>query len=147
MLKRKSFQEKYLKAGSMRNNGLRQSLIALIACILFYPCLSGAQAVRDGYGKMTMPDGALYEGQFKDGVFEGKGTLTYDNGVQYSGEFKNGLYDGKGILIYTDTSKYEGQFKEGQLNGLGVITYADGTQYKGKFKDGDMELPPKTDKN
>ena len=71
----------------------------MLACVLLSPGLSQAQDAKDGDGKMTLSDGSVYEGQFKDGVFDGKGTLTYANGEQYTGEFKNGLYDGNGVLL------------------------------------------------
>ena len=121
---------------------MRRWLIWMAACVLFVPGLCGAQNIKDGYGKRTLADGSVYEGQFKDGDFEGKGTLTYPNGQQYTGEFKFGLFDGEGVLVYSDGSKYEGQFREGALNGQGTITYADGTQYKGSFKDGDIDTTP-----
>jgi len=117
---------------------------------------------KDGFGQAALSDGSVYNGEFKDGLFNGQGTLTYANGDryegqfrdgkfnghgqldfahhrQYVGEFKDGLYDGQGVLIYEDSSRYEGQFEEGRLNGTGVLTYADGKQYKGKFKDGEFD--------
>lgn len=112
------------------------------------------EAVQDGFGKEVLSDGSVYNGEFKNGLFNGEGTLTTAGGDryegefregkfnghgemdfadhrQYIGEFKDGLYDGKGVLIYVDSSKYEGQFKEGRLEGTGTLTYADGRQLKG----------------
>ena len=118
---------------------MKRWLMFLIVFILFAPGLTQAQPVKDGYGKTTLSDGSVYEGQFKDGKFDGKGQLDFADQRQYTGEFKNGLFDGNGVLTYADGSKYEGEFKEGRLSGQGVITYSDSTQYKGQFKDGDID--------
>eukprot|EP00438_Fugacium_kawagutii_P030252 Skav232752 [mRNA] locus=scaffold757:53535:56483:+ [translate_table: standard] len=39
-------------------------------------------------GTLTMPDGAVYEGQFKNGKKHGVAKYTYANGAVYEGEYK-----------------------------------------------------------
>ena len=41
----------------------------------------------EGPGKITYPDGATYDGDWKAGVIEGKGRATYANGLVYEGDF------------------------------------------------------------
>lgn len=36
--------------------------------------------------------------------------ITLENGAVYTGEWKNGMRDGKGIQVWPDESKYEGQW-------------------------------------
>ena len=40
----------------------------------------------------------MYEGKWKDGVFEGHGIYKLANGDVYEGEFQNGKKEGQGIL-------------------------------------------------
>lgn len=58
---------------------------------------------------MELETGDVYEGEFKDNVYEGKGVMKYDDLSDYDGYFKNWLKDGKGVMntrfgdIYTGT--------------------------------------------
>jgi hypothetical protein len=36
--------------------------------------------------------------------------ITLENGAVYTGEWKNAMRDGKGVQIWPDESKYEGQW-------------------------------------
>ncbi len=76
----------------------------------------------NGEGKLYLDDGSLlYEGEFKDGLFSGNGKLMYDYAQmpKYEGEFKQGIFSGKGIL-YDESTKviYEGEFVNGFINYL-----------------------------
>ena len=42
------------------------------------------------------PDGARYEGKYKDGKKEGKGKLTFADGSYYEGEFMQNEISGMG---------------------------------------------------
>lgn len=102
-----------------------------------------------------LPDGSVYFGEMKDGIFEGHGTQVFQDGAKYTGEFSKGLYNGHGkyesllynydgdfsnglchghgiyeALLYT----YDGNFVDGMMEGQGVMKYHDGTVYKGSFK-------------
>ena len=39
----------------------------------------------NGHGKTALPDSSVYEGEFKNGLFNGKGVLTWRNGNRYDG--------------------------------------------------------------
>lgn len=66
----------------------------------------------------------------------GKGTLIYSSGAVYNGEFKNGIIHGTGVWHFTDGSKYQGQWADRLPEGKGTRTYADGTIRTGLWKAG-----------
>ena len=51
---------------------------------------------REGQGQCVWPDGALYEGSWKNGWMHGKGRKIYSNGNCYVGVWKHGLKHGQG---------------------------------------------------
>ncbi len=64
----------------------------------------------DGQGKFIFSNGAVYDGEFKNGYLDGQGTLTLSNGATYKGEFKRGYPHGQGKLTTADMRVYEGNF-------------------------------------
>ena len=40
----------------------------------------------------------MYEGEHRDGKMHGKGVLKYKNGARYEGDFANDLFEGTGTL-------------------------------------------------
>ncbi len=91
-----------------------------------------------GEGTMTYANGAKYEGGWKDNTLHGQGTMTYVNGDKYEGAWKDGQKNGQGqgTMTYANGDKYEGGFKDGQRNGQGTMTYPGGDKYEGAWKDG-----------
>jgi len=96
-------------------------------------------------GKLVKADGSVYQGGFKNGVYDGWGTLLHkEKGVAYSGQWKNGVYDGWGFRK-VGQSVYRGKFAHGNRNGPGEessrIDFTEGT-----WKDGrialNSECPP-----
>jgi len=78
------------------------------------------------YGVKYDQDGCeIYEGQFKNGLFDGHGKEYKNNKLIYSGEFVKGIRCGLGNLyIYEKDTLiyiYDGLFNNGNLNGLGNI--------------------------
>lgn len=59
--------------------------------------------------------------------------ITLENGAVYIGEWKNGLRDGKGMQTWPDGSKYEGSWLEDKANGKGRLIHADGDIYEGDW--------------
>ena len=114
---------------------------------------------RQGQGRIYMPGGRTFEGQFRQnapikgtythpngqvytGTWEfyernGQGTLKYPDGRIYEGEFKSGLRNGKGVMTWPDGRQYEGEFVRGKRTGKGIMTYPDGRVYTGYFKTGE----------
>ena len=92
--------------------------------------------LREGFGKLYLPDGSIYKGFFHNNKMEGRGRLLNINGYVYEGEFKNNVSDGYGKYIALDGTTYKGSWAEDKQSGLGDITYPDGSRYTGHFKDG-----------
>jgi hypothetical protein len=89
-----------------------------------------------GCGKVTFPDGDIYEGQFKDGEIHGQGKLTRVCGEVQEGQFEKGVLHGMGKVILSNGDVYEGQFENGEACGQGKMTYANGDVYEGQFEKG-----------
>lgn len=60
-------------------------------------------------------------------------SITLENGAVYTGEWKNGMRDGKGVQLWPDGSKYEGEWLEDKANGKGKLVHADGDIYDGSW--------------
>jgi len=103
--------------------------------------MASHQQKRSGGGgsiqKTTYENGDTYEGGWnKDGAKEGYGKLKLTDGTVYEGGFTNGFFCGRGCLVFPDTSKYEGEFLNGKYNGFGTFTRADGMRFEGCFEEG-----------
>ena len=103
----------------------------LILFTLILASCSDYGKVQNGFGKASLPDGSVYKGEFRNGLFNGKGTLRSRNGSIYEGEFQDGLYNGKGKITFPDGSVFEGEFKDAIEHGNG--------QYISKFQTTEIE--------
>ncbi|XP_041979938.1 MORN repeat-containing protein 5-like isoform X2 [Aricia agestis] len=56
--------------------------------------------------KYTFPNGAIYQGQFEDGMFHGEGILKYPSGIKLRTKWKRGELVEK-TLVYSDGSEYK----------------------------------------
>ena len=115
---------------------------------------------KSGFGRFTMNNGDIYEGEFNADQKHGKGTYWIKKTTKdptsgkkksihrklFSGEWKNDLKSGYGILFFDDKeysknnkaddsaplrAEYEGTFNEDQMNGSGKMTYKNGDIYEG----------------
>ena len=68
----------------------------------------------EGKGKMTYEDGAVYEGEFKDGVRNGFRKYTWNSNKYYEGEWSNGNQNGKGVYIKNGV-RTEGIWIQGKI--------------------------------
>jgi hypothetical protein len=63
----------------------------------------------------------MYEGTFKNDMFNGTGTLTYPNGYKWEGKFQNGIPDGKGTVVINvpptaaKKASFVGVLKDGEM--------------------------------
>lgn len=88
---------------------------------------------KDGYGKMTYPDGSVYVGEWANDKPHGRGKLTYPNGESYDGDWQEGEATGRGVLIRPGLFRYEGEVESGQAEGMGKAIYPDGSTYEGEM--------------
>jgi len=78
--------------------------------------------------------GWVYEGQFKEGMYEGHGVITRIDGMSYNGQFLCGEKHGKGVYKAKNGSPiYEGTWWYGWKHGPGVYVYTDGRKVATKY--------------
>ena len=101
---------------------------------------------RDGNGVISQfPNGARYEGGFREyrphgrGILvfpHGHGVMTWPDGTRHEGEWREGKAHGRGVVTYSDGRRYEGEFRDGVRHGSGVMTWPDGERIEGNMRDG-----------
>ena len=64
-----------------------------------------------------------------------KDPIQLDSGAVYDGEWMNGVRDGHGKQEWLDGSRYEGEWRDGKANGQGKLYHADGDIYEGDWVD------------
>lgn len=84
----------------------------------------------------TFADGAVYQGGFRNGLFDGKGTCIYPSGSKYEGFWSKGLRNGRGKMEFPSGQIYEGIFRRGDFHGLGKLVSATGHRFEGLFAGG-----------
>lgn len=92
-----------------------------------------ANGVPDGKGLLHRADGAVYDGQWKEGKMHGEGHLRYgetDRLDEYRGQFHMGTRNGNGTLTWSDGRRYTGEWEDNQINGEGVLEYTKNDQFK-----------------
>lgn len=90
---------------------------------------------KNGKGKLIVPDQFVYEGNFKNDLFDGYGEYTSKQ-YNYYGYYSCGKKCGKGKEInLIKKIEYEGDFQNDKKNGFGQEKSPDGTIYIGEFKD------------
>ncbi len=79
-----------------------------------------------GVGRIILPSGETYKGQFRNGVPHGYGEATYRDHSSYLGEWKNGFKHGKGCLYWPGGHQFEGRWDMDLRHGYGQHTDASG---------------------
>ncbi|GMF24507.1 unnamed protein product [Phytophthora lilii] len=94
--------------------------------------------VESGEGMhITFPDGAVYDGEMRDGVISGLGRYVSSTGVVDEGLFVNGVLQGPACKrTFPDGSVVEGFFVDGQPHGRGRQRERHGDEYEGFFDGG-----------
>ncbi|XP_019876484.1 MORN repeat-containing protein 4 homolog [Aethina tumida] len=83
------------------------------------------QGQKCGEGHLLLPNGARYDGNFENNLFNGLGVLSFPDGAKYEGEFSNGWFHGHGTFWRADGMRYEGEYRGGKIWGLGLVTFND----------------------
>lgn len=80
--------------------------------------------IRHGFGIQVWPDGAKYEGNWRENVASGRGKFYHIDGD---------VYDGKQSC--TLLINYLGNWDNDKANGYGVYLHSNGSKYEGDWKD------------
>lgn len=95
---------------------------------------------RHGKGKARLPNGDLYEGEYKNGYRNGYGKYVFrklkgkSRNACYMGHYENNKKNGQGTFLYPDGAKYEGCWKEDLRHGFGSYYYTNGDLYRGEWE-------------
>nr|UMO78638.1 F-box domain containing protein [Pandoravirus belohorizontensis] len=105
----------------------------------YVACMPGSRGAWLDSGTLTLPDGAVYVGEYEGDVV--RGTATWTDGRRFEGTWSSwkmpaGL-DGSGIMTCADGNVCEGSFRGGLLNGHGKMTRPDGFQIEAECTDGE----------
>ena len=130
-------------------------LVTLLTNSLALPPCQGSDISRWNicYGRWASTNNDVYEGDFKNGVFNGLGTYYYraDNprkGGRYFGEFIDGRIIGQGTFVWADGDKYVGEFKDEKRNGRGIFYSVNGSiTQTGIWNDGTLVTTQYVDPN
>ena len=87
-----------------------------------------------GFGEWTSAtDGSVYVGEFRHGLREGRGRLELPDGGASEGEWSHGELDGQAEVRRADGSYYRGHFLSGQRHGRGLSYDGSGSTYDGEW--------------
>jgi len=89
---------------------------------------------KHGYGVQTWASGGRYEGDYVEGQLTGHGKMSWADGRRYEGDWLDGKCTGRGITTFANGSRYEGIYHEDKMHGYGVYTFADGRRYEGDYR-------------
>lgn len=81
-----------------------------------------------GEGEYAGDDGSIYNGNFRNNLFDGQGVYISPDGDKYVGQFSKGEFSGQGVYFWKNGQKYVGYFRHSQLHGAGTMYYKDGGQ-------------------
>jgi len=126
--------------GDVRGGKDKAGVCIPFSIVIFVLALLVGYTTLHGNGKLALPDGRVYEGQFVYGIPHGHGKLTWPDGRVHEGQFvyDNLLEDGSltwpGTLTWPDGRVYEGQLVYDQPQGHGKLTWPNGRVYEGQFE-------------
>ena len=91
---------------------------------------------RDGYGRLTWPDGHWFQGEFVAGETYGLGRRAWPTGHAFSGMENKGAKHGLGIYTWPDGRRYEGEFRFDVKEGVGLMRWPSSRCYLGEWRKG-----------
>lgn len=91
------------------------------------------EGMKSGYGTNSWPDDTAYfAGCWKDNELCGPGRIEVPNGPAYEGQWEHSCPHGMGRYKFADGAVYEGRYKQDQKHGFGVLTEGNGQERKAK---------------
>ena len=97
---------------------------------------------REGFGRHVWPDGAEYEGEWKNDLPNGKGKEKWPDGSTYDGECWGGVKHEGVQLIDACVDLYKGSFVANEKIGFGRYFGPDGAEHEEKFKANGKRIIP-----
>ncbi len=91
---------------------------------------------RNGSGVEYLDGKKVYEGGFRDSLYDGQGRLFKDGDLVYTGEFKAGRRCGFGVELCKRKSIYRGMWKDDLYDGCGILFEDGSAKYAGEFSEG-----------
>ena len=103
------------------------------------PVITGdfKEGLADGHAKMDFLDGEVYEGEWKENKKHGKGTYALANGDKYEGEYQKGEEHGHGIFTWSKGESWVGEWENGKKDGVGTYNYSDGAKFTSDWSEGE----------
>eukprot|EP01041_Mallomonas_annulata_P007205 gene7205-14693_t len=93
--------------------------------------------IPHGISEIIWPDGDVYIGSIHEGHITGQGYCYRAGGDIQQGIWVDGIQHGPGSFSYQSGATYEGNFVHGQITGQGRFTLSDGTVlFKGTWNNG-----------
>jgi hypothetical protein len=95
--------------------------------------------MMNGKGKVTLPNGNVYDGDWLANTREGNGTYIFANGNTYIGTFKKNRIAGEGTMLFATGHRYIGAWDADMPHGQGKYFFKNGERYEGLFKAGKFD--------
>lgn len=99
-------------------------------------CITGD--CLNGKGSKRYSSGIVYEGEFKDALEDGYGIYTYPNGAKQAGYFIQGTPAGVFKITYPDGSFMIGENKGGKMDGNGIYVTTSGNVVMEYYSNGSL---------
>lgn len=104
-----------------------------------WPYWKWTSKMQNGFAKVNLENGSVYEGYWMNGTKEGKGTMIWPNKEKYVGDWVQGKQEGRGEMIYADGSKYRGEWHNNLRHGKGELVSSEKEKYIGDWVHGVRE--------
>ena len=88
-----------------------------------------------GVGKVTYPEGGVYDGTYQDGQ-KTTGNYKWADGAEYAGSFVNNKLQGSGEFKWVNGQFYSGEWLNNLMHGFGSLSNEDGSKFEGNFARG-----------
>jgi hypothetical protein len=89
----------------------------------------------DGYGQYMWAEGAIYDGDFKNGLKHGRGKWRKNraevNCNAYEGQYYMDKKQGVGTFVWSSGNQYRGEYHNDDREGFGEMKWTDGSIYIG----------------
>jgi len=85
-------------------------------------------------GKITYPNGTVYQGEISGFFPFGLGKMIYASGESLEGNWYAGTLNGFGKYIFQSGKRYEGQFIDSKFHGTGTYHFPDGSRIEGTWE-------------